>query len=150
MRCAAPSKQRRRTRALTLVEVMVALGIGAVLYAAILSGYILTTSRAEWTAYWLAAQALATDRLEQTRAAKWDTQAVPPVDQLVPSNFPPRVDILDLPIHGNNIPYATSIVSITVLSTNPPLKLIRADAVWSFKHRRTFTNTVITYRGPDQ
>jgi len=135
---------------LTLAEVMIALGIGALLYAGILSGYILTTSRAEWTAYWLAAQALATDRLEQTRAAKWDTQAFPPVDQLLPSNFPPRVDILDLPISGALIPYATSTVTITLVSSNPPLKCIRVDTTWSFKHRGTFTNTVVTYRGPDQ
>jgi type II secretory pathway pseudopilin PulG len=139
-----------KTRGLSLTEVVVAMGIAALLYAGIVSGYVLTTTRAEWTAYWLAAQALAADRLEQTRAAKWDTQASPPVDQLVPGNFPPRVDILDLPVNGGNIPFATSYVSIVVVSTNPPLKLIRAEAVWSFKQRRTFTNTVVTYRAPDQ
>lgn len=145
-----PRRRRQSLQGQTLAEVVIALGIGGILYASILTGYILTTSRAEWTAYWLAAQALATDRLEQTRAAKWDTQAFPPVDQLVDGNFPLRVDILDLPVSGQNIPYATSIVTIAVVSTNPPLKSIRVDTIWDFKHRRTFTNTVVTYRGPDQ
>jgi len=134
----------------TLAEVMVALAIGGLLYGSVLTGYVITTQRAEWTAYWLSAQALATARLEQARAAKWDTQASPPVDQLVPANFPPRVEVLDIPASGDNIPYATSIVSIVVVSTNPPLKLIRAETIWDFKHRGLFTNSVTTYRGPDQ
>lgn len=137
-------------RGYTLTEVIVALAIGGLLYGSILTGYLMTTQRAEWTAYWLSAQALATARLEQARAAKWDTQASPPVDHLVPANFPPRVEVLDIPANGNHIPYATSIVSIVVVSTNPPLKLIRAETIWNFKHRGLFTNSVTTYRAPDQ
>ena len=43
-------------------------------------GYLQAAVRAEWSAYSLAAQSLAVMRLEQSRAAKWDRLAYPPVD----------------------------------------------------------------------
>jgi hypothetical protein len=37
-----------------------------------------------------------------------------------------------------------------LISSNPPLRQIRADCVWTFMNRRLFTNTIITLRAPDQ
>jgi hypothetical protein len=122
--------------------------LGGVIY-----GYVKTTDRAEWSAYSLAAQSLALQGVEQTRAAKWDPQAWPPIDHLAPTNFV-QIEQLDVPKKGPPV-LATNYVSITLVSTNPPLKQLRADCVWVLKHRRSklrgpFTNTVITLRAPDQ
>ena len=138
---------------MTLTEVVVSVGIGGIMYSGILNAYLLTTRRAEWTAYNLAGHSLAMQRLEQTRAAKWDTQATPPVDQVVSSNFPVTVDILDVPISGTNITYATNFTTISTITSNPPLKLVRVETVWRFpgkKTFRTFTNAISAYRAPDQ
>lgn len=135
---------------MTLTEVIVSLAIGGLVYGGILSAYVQSTNRAEWTAYNLAGHSLAMQRLEQARAAKWDTQAAPPTDQLVASNFPVTVDILDIPISGVNITYATNFVTISSVSSDPPLKLIQVETVWPFHDGRIFTNAVSTYRAPDQ
>jgi prepilin-type N-terminal cleavage/methylation domain-containing protein len=136
--------------AFTLVEVVIATAIAALTIGSSIYAYVQTTRRAEWSAYSLAAHSLAMQRTEQTRAAKWDPMGFPPVDELVPTNFPPRIEVLDIPISGTNIAYATSITSIATISLNPPLKKIRVDCRWSFASGRSFTNTIITYRAPDQ
>ena len=114
-------------------------------------GYVMSAQRAEWSAYSLAAQALASQRLEQMRAAKWDLRGSPIVDELTTSNFPTIANqILDIPVSGTNIAYARSITTISnVASGGYDLKLIRVDCVWSFG-QRTYSNTVVTCRAPDQ
>jgi prepilin-type N-terminal cleavage/methylation domain-containing protein len=137
-------------RAFTLVEVVLAITIGAILISGMILGYVQAAIRAEWSAYSLAAQSLAVMRLEQTRAAKWDRLAYPPVDQLGTGSLPVLVEVLDIPVVGTNIAYATNFATVTTLSTTPPLKMIQVDCVWAFWDRGNFTNTVITYRSPDQ
>jgi hypothetical protein len=132
------------------VEVIISLGIATLTISGSINGYLLSAYRAEWSAYSLAAHSLAMQRLEQVRAAKWDTAAYPAVDQVVPNNFRPLTNILDVPVSGSNIVYATSYTTVTNISANPPMKLIRVDTVWSFMNRGTFTNTVTSYRAPDQ
>lgn len=135
---------------MTLPEVVVSLGIGALVFGGVLTAHIQSTIRAEWSAYYLAGHSLAMQRLEQARAAKWDTQSSPPVDLVVASNFPVTVDVLDIPISGTNITYATNFVTIATISTDPPLKLITVDTVWPFRPGKVFTNTTASYRAPDQ
>jgi hypothetical protein len=89
-------------------------------------------------------------RLEQTRAAKWDTLASPPVDELVSSNFPVLIAPLDVPVAGSTAQFATNLTTITTVSTDPPLKMIRVECVWSLLARGPFTNTLTTWRAPDQ
>lgn len=137
-------------RGFTLPEVVISLAISVIAFSGIIYAYINTAERAEWSAYSLAAQSLAMQRIEQARAAKWDPLGYPAVDDLIAANFTNEINILDIPISKKNIVYATNITAITVISTNPPLKMIRSDCVWNFMGRRNFTNTVITYRGPDQ
>lgn len=134
---------------MTLTEVVVSLGIGGIIFGGIILGYIQSANRAEWSAMNYAAHSLAIRRLEQTRAAKWDTQSYPLVDQVVESNFPPSIDILDIPISGTNISYATSFVSIILISSNPPYKLITVNTTWGIKGK-SYTNTVMAYRAPEQ
>src|SRR5688572_18589175 len=66
--------------------------------SAIVTGYVMTAQRSEWLAYSLAANSLAMQRLEQTRAAKWDPYAYPVADELKSTNFPTLVEVLDVPI----------------------------------------------------
>lgn len=135
--------------AFTLAEVVVSAAIAAMSVAGIVYGYTQSTKRAEWSGYSLAAQALAVQRLEQTRASRWDPDAG--VDQLVSANFPIQTVVLDIPVIGTNAAYATNVTTITSISTNPPLlRMIRVDCTWIFPTTgRVFTNTVATYRSPD-
>lgn len=136
--------------AFTLAEVVISTGIAALTIGGIVYGYVMSAQRSELASYALAAQSLAMQRLEQSRACKWDPMALPPVDELVASNFQVETNILDIPISRTNMVYATNFTTITTLSTNPPLKMIRVDCTWSFMSRRVFTNTVVTYRTIDQ
>ncbi len=137
----------------TLVEVVVSIAITALAFAGVVYGYIGTGQRAEWSAYSLAAQSLAMQGVEQARAAKWDPQAWPPVDELGTTNYT-QVEQLDVPVAGQPV-LATNRISITTVSTSPPLRQLRADSVWMLISRPPgargpFTNTVVTYRTCDQ
>ena len=115
-----------------------------------INGYVLSTHRAEWSAQSLAAHSMALQRLEQVRAAKWDLAAYPSVDQVIQSNFLAVTNIMDLPVSGTNVVTATIHTTITTVSASPPLKMVKVDCVWPFINRGMFTNTVISYRAPDQ
>lgn len=137
----------------TLTEVVVAVAVIALTFAGVIYGYIQTADRAAWSSYSLAAQSLAMQGIEQARAAKWDSQAWPVVDDLGVTNFM-QVEQLDVPVVGQPI-LATNYVSVTTVSLDPPLRQLRADCVWMLKGRTAgiagpFTNTAITLRAADQ
>lgn len=139
-------------RGFTLTEVVMAIALVALLTGGIISAYVQTTRRAEWAGYSLAAQALSLRQLEQARAARWDTQSSPPVDETV--DIPSMsVDILDLPVVGDQPVWATNHFSLhtLALSSNPvvAVKVLRVDTVWPFQGR-AYTNTTVTYRAPDR
>lgn len=140
--------EKKSIRGFTLTEVVISLLILAVLVGGMIGGYVNSASRAEWNAHSLAAQSLSFQGVESARAAKWDPQAWPPVDELGVTNFI-QVEILDIPIRNTPI-YATNYVSVTWVSTNPPLRQLRTDCVWSFPGRGLFTNAVVTLRAADQ
>jgi type II secretory pathway pseudopilin PulG len=142
-----------RKAGFTLAEVVISTAIILMTLGGVIYGYVKTTDRAEWSAYSLAAQSLALQGVEQTRAAKWDPQAWPPIDQLGTTNFV-QVEQLDVPENGSPV-LATNYISVTLVSSNPPLKQLRADCVWELRHRPAnsrgpFTNTAITLRAADQ
>jgi type II secretory pathway pseudopilin PulG len=139
-----------RIRAFTLVEALMAVFVLGVMITGVVAGFIQSHRTAEWSAYSLAAQSLAMQSLEQTRAAKWDLYKTTPVDQLVSSNFPNTTNVLDIPISGTNIVYARNRVTIRHVSTEPPLKEIYVECTWNFPNRGTCTNSILTYRAPDQ
>lgn len=136
--------------AFTFPEMLMTLAITLITMGGTVSGFLQSANQAEWSAYSLAAQSQAMRGIEQARAAKWDPRGYPAVDEVVSTNFPVFVDVLDVPMPGGNITYATNRVTITQISTNPRLKMIRVDCTWKFMNRGVFTNTVFTYRAPDQ
>ena len=146
---ASPVRTRRGVAGFTLAEVAVSAAIAGITVAGLIQGHIQSQERADWSGTSLAAQAMAVQRIEQTRAARWDTEAA--VDQVVAANFPVQVLPLDLPMSGTNIVYATNTTTITTISATPPmLKMIRVDTVWRWNRKnRLMTNTVATYRAPD-
>jgi type II secretory pathway pseudopilin PulG len=135
---------------MTLAEVVIALAISSMVVAGIFSGYIFSINSAQRWALSLAANASAMERIEETRSATWDTASWPAVDQLVAANFTNEVVVLDHSGTGSGIVYATNITQISVISTNPPLKRIRVDCIWSFKGGQLITNTIETCRAPDE
>lgn len=140
----------RGVTGMTLVEVVVALGISGLTVGAIVAGYLFCVTSAEKSALSLTANAMALERMEQTRSAAWNTVTWPVSDQLVSSNFPNKVSILDLSGTGPGLTYATNITTISQVSSNPPLKRVRVDCVWPFGGNRLYTNSVEMCRAPDQ
>ena len=135
---------------MTLTETLVSVALTVLTITGTINGYILSTNRAEWSAQSLAAHSMALQRLEQVRAAKWDTAAYPSVDQVISDRFPAQTNVLDLPVAGSNIVAAIVQTTISTVSTAPPLKLVRVDCIWPYMNRGFYTNTVRCYRAPDQ
>ena len=124
--------------------------IATVAVGGLVSGYIFTINSSEKAGLSLAATARAVERIEQTRAARWDILSYPVVDnELQPSNFPMQVVVLDLAGAGTNTTSATNFTSIFEVSSDPPLRGVRVDCVWSFRGLQTVTNSVETVRSPD-
>lgn len=138
----------KRRDGFTLPEVVISGVLAALTLAGILYGYVQSAQTAEWASYHTAAQSLAMQRIEQARAAKYDLQADPPVD--LTNSVSTTRDILDIPISKTNVVYATNVLTISTVSTNPPLKMLRVDCSWTYAGHRVFTNTIVTYRSPDQ
>jgi Tfp pilus assembly protein PilV len=147
-------RNRNTISGLTLAEVVMSVGILALVIQGMILGYVKLTQQAEWSARSLAAQSLAFQGAEQARAAKWDPQAWPQgtglgsSDELGVTNYA-QTGTLDIPANGQPL-IVTNFVSVTTVSANPPLRQIRSDCVWRFMNRGLFTNTVITLRAPDQ
>jgi type II secretory pathway pseudopilin PulG len=156
----------------SLIEVVLAAGIVALVYGMILNCYMQSGLRAQWAGYSLAAESLAAQQIEQARAAKWDpnsgSKSVCNITNLVllsrsyNSNTLTwtgyTTNLLDVPYASTNFTVATNFVTIQLvdldtLTTNPPhAYFIRVDTVWPFEWQRKrlyFTNTIGTYLGPD-
>ena len=141
--------------AFTLTEVMMSLSILTVVFAGVVGTYVQTSYRAEWSGYSLAAQALSIQQLEQAKSAVWDTRSYPVKNELT-NIAAVSAAVLDIPISGTNLVWATNYVTIAPLnlSTNPPVTVyfVRVDTVWPFRWRKTtryHTNSVANYMAPD-
>ena len=125
----------------------------ALMFGGVMSAYVQTANMSEWSGYSLAAESIAAQQVEVVRAAKWDLQAWPPVD--LTTNVPTTLVLpMDLPVRGSNITYVTIFLTVNTLtvSASPPVyvKMITANAVWSYRQRRLYTNTLVTYYAADQ
>jgi Tfp pilus assembly protein PilV len=137
--------------ACTLVEVVVSLMIVAVSMGGIIGMYAQSAVRSEYSAQSLAAQMMAVAGLEQVRAAKFDPQGSPAVDQLLSTNFPQKVDVLDVGYSSAVATYGTNTTTISTICTNPIVKMVRVDCTWQFPGRSgVITNSIFTYRAPNQ
>ena len=143
---------RAQALGMTLAEVVVALAIASLMVLSLVSGYIYSTVGAEKARLSLAANTRALERLEDTHAATWNVSTWPVVDELVATNFPAKLVILDLSGQGAGITYGTNYTTITQVSLAPQLRRVRVDCVWQFQAGQFsswHTNTVETLRGPD-
>ena len=157
MNCLIPASRhgpgsRAQTLGMTLAEVVVALSIASLTVASVVGGYISAALTTEKASLSLAANTRAFERLEDTHGAIWNVSSWPVVDQLVATNFPAKVVILDLSGKGPGITYGTNYTTITQVSLAPQLRRVRVDCVWRYQTRQfstLVTNTVETLRGPD-
>jgi prepilin-type N-terminal cleavage/methylation domain-containing protein len=134
----------------TLAETLVSIMIMGLVFSGVLLGYTRASQRAEWSGLSLAAEALCVRQMEQFRAVLWDTQNVPIIDNttnIVTSN----VMILDIPISGSNVVYATNTFTIQSFTQAGPsyFKMITAQTVWAL-NGKVYTNSLVDYRAPDQ
>ena len=143
----AAGRSWRRTAGMTLMEVVISLAIAGMAIGGIISGYTFCATSADKTGLFLAANARAMEGLERTRSAQWVT-SWPQVDQVVATNFPNKVVTLDLAGSGAGVRTATIQTTISQISTDPPLKRVRVDCIWTYKGR-SITNTIETCRAPD-
>jgi hypothetical protein len=135
---------------MTLVEVVVALAITGLMVAGIVTGYIFCTTSTVKDSLYMAGNARAMERLEETRSAIWAPFRGDPEDDLVATNFPDKVVTLDLSGSGSDTTSATLKTDISQISLSPPVRRIRVDCIWQFRGVELITNTIETIRAPDQ
>jgi Tfp pilus assembly protein PilV len=161
--------------AFTLVEVLIAVVLTALMFGGIISGYTLGAKRLQWSGYSLAAQTLSVQCLEQARAATWDGITPQITNMTFAGNSRSysttdggktwkltgyTTSILDIPWKGSNYIMATNYITIQQFYvnnyTNMPLFLqsVRVDTVWPFNGWNNFSvqyysNTSCTYLAPD-
>src|SRR5581483_12175913 len=134
-----------RKHGFSLVETVLSVLIMGLVFSTVLLAYTQSARRAEWSGMSLAAQAMCLRQVEQFHAAKWDTQSTPQVDQT--TNIPsPVISILDLPISGTNVAWATNSCTVTnlLVCSNPitNIKMITVYTKWSF-NGVSYTNSVV-------
>jgi type II secretory pathway pseudopilin PulG len=155
-------KTRPASAAFTLIEVMISLVIMVTVLSGIMYGYVQANWTAEWCSMSLAAQSYASQGAEQARAADWRPRDWPvttgyeTMDELSNGTVLTRVDFMDVPTKGtpnttNFNFWVTNHIYIQDLSTNPPLRRIWSDAIWTFPMNGTLcSNTVVLLRTGDQ
>jgi Tfp pilus assembly protein PilV len=155
---AGAKKSRRACAGMTLAEILIAILILVMIMGGIIEGYVQANRMATFSSMSLAAQSTASQGIEQAIAARWDTQAngnstgVGTADELGVTNdwVPPGTNQLDIPVSGAAIP-VTNYITITQVSTNPPVRQIVSRAVWTFPLTgTTYTNSAVTLRAADQ
>ena len=152
---AGECKSRVARAAFTLIEVMIAFFIFGLVTSGMIYGYVEANRIAEWSSQSLAAMSYASQGMEQMRSAQWNAEEFSSVigsgtDVLGTSGSTNQVDTLDIPSTGAPI-YVTNYLTWSTISTNPPLKLLVSQVVWSFRLTgQLFTNTMVTLRAPDQ
>ncbi|SRR5258708_4522317 len=126
------------------------MGVVGVTLGGIVGGHVTSARIGDYSSCAAAAQQMVAEKLEQARSAKWDTVAYPATDELVSNNFTTVVGNLDLPgAKGAAVP-ATLTTRISDISMDPPLRMVSVDCVWSLGSHAPFTNSITTFRCPDQ
>ena len=135
---------------------MVALALFGLAISGLTYGYVQANRTATWSSWSLAAQSIASQGAERARAAQWNELGTgddwPPVTNSSGTVLP-TLDTnctLDVPSNGQLI-YVTNYIYVSTVSVTPPLRQIRSDCIWTFPlTAQLCTNTVITFRAPDQ
>jgi hypothetical protein len=169
-----PTRKRLRQEGgfiLTFWEVLISVIIVALVFGAIINGYLATAVREEWTGYSLAAQALGLQTVEQARSAAWDIatgkneltnmtllSASWNASTLTYSGY--QTNVMDVPYKGTNSVIATTYVTIQQVYLNGnssvpvQVQVVRVDTVWPFtgwgNHTLSYyTNSIGTFIAPD-
>jgi type II secretory pathway pseudopilin PulG len=138
---------------MTLVEVIFALAITALMLGGIITGYIYCTTTAIKSELAQMANARALQRIEEARSAQWNTSSSLAADQLVAANFPDETVTLDMPGTDTNGTLATIETTITPISPTPsapPLRSIHVDCIWQFRGAEWVTNSIETIQAASQ
>jgi type II secretory pathway pseudopilin PulG len=135
----------------TLVEALISTVLSGFAITGLIVGYATMARQAEFAVYSTAATSVAQQGIEEARAAKWDTVSSPAVDQLVITNFPSYSVVLDISADAGTVVRGTNFFEIMTVSTNPPLKHVKVDCVWSMDGGITlYTNSIAVLRAADQ
>jgi hypothetical protein len=141
---------------MTLVEVVFSLAIAVLMVAGIVEGYIFCTTSTVKDSLYMAANARAMERLEETRSAVWAPYRAQPVDELVATNFPDQTVTLDMSGSNSITTFATLKTDISQILPSPasplaaPVRRIHVDCIWQFNGGDFITNSIETCRAPDQ
>lgn len=161
----------RRVQGLTLVEVVMATAIVAMVFGSTIEAYIQSGQRVAWSGYSLAAQSLAQQSIEQARSALWDPAQISSPNQVTNLNIVAgsasyntgnmtwtayATNVLDVPYTGTNYTLATNYLTVQMVyldgGSNCPAQFVRVDCVWPYGFRtgmQYFTNTATTLIAPD-
>jgi prepilin-type N-terminal cleavage/methylation domain-containing protein len=132
--------------AFTLIEVVFATAIAALVLAGMFQGYNLAGRKAQYSACSLAANTTAMRQLELVNSANW-----------VPANGQTQLLTLSgtqtgnlcLPSAQGNVVNCTNVTTVTPVSTNPPYVMIQVQCSWTLPgYGGTYTNTVAVLRSP--
>ena len=154
-------RARRPDAAFTFIEVLTAIVVLVTVLSGLIYGYVQANWTAEWSSMSLAAQSFASQGAEQARAALWSphdvyTNGVQDADQWPSGTNKSFVSFMDIPTKGDPAAtnfqfWVTNWVTVTNISFNPPLRMIRSDCTWTFPmNGKLCTNTVILIRASDQ
>jgi len=162
-----PKLRQQAAAGFTLVEVVMATAILAMVFGTVLVAYTQSAHRAQWSGFSLAAQAMAVQQLEQARSGVWDPTDNPGKNELtnltmIGWSYASGVwsgytnVTLNLPVSGTNVMTATNYVSVRYVtnSTSPLVyvQMVRVDTVWPFYGHGTvhyYTNSVANYFAPE-
>ena len=145
-----PNRRQRAAGdgAFTLIEVVMAAAIAALICTAVIQTYMMGSRKAQYAACSLAANMQAVKKLEQVIFATWiPSYGTTNIFNSALTNT--ETKNLEMPVASTNVVTCTNYTTVTLLSTNPPYLMIRVDCVWGFNGLGTFTNTVAVMRGPD-
>jgi hypothetical protein len=146
-------KNLPRKSGFTIAEMVVCFTIITLVIGGTMTAYNRSALFTERAGYQLAAQAQAVQQFEHVRAALWDTMSTPPVDNTTNFSSFINVAILELPISGTNVIYATNYLTVSTITVtnNPPtyVKLVQVDTFWPW-NGVTMSNVMVAYRAPDE
>ena len=150
MRIDLPDQRQKAAGAgaFTLMEVVIAAAIAALICTGVVQVYILGSRKAQYAACSLAANMQAIKKIEQVIFANW-IPSYGTTNIFNPALTNTDTENLEMPVANTNVITCTNYTSVNLLSTNPPYVMIRVDCVWGFNGLGTYTNTVAVLRGPN-
>src|SRR5579862_7166982 len=140
MQISQPVTAGEGSAAFTLIEVTVALAIAVLIMAGMFQGYQISSRRAQFASFSLAASAMAMKRAESIVASQWVVSGTSITNIFNPALQATQTNALCVPNSGTNLIWGTNYVTITQLSTNPPYLMVRVDCAWNFMGMGVFTN----------